>query len=119
MGLDLVVDGISWEERRAAADVHVRMSYSGFNALRQALAVRIGIDLGKMRGWGGDREWGDIMDPLVDLLTHSDCDGRLTWQQCERVAPRLRALQSAHGMCGPVAAIMERCARDKRDLIFA
>ena len=37
-------------------------------------------------------KWDNIDDPIVDLLYHSDCDGELTYEECEKIAPRLREL---------------------------
>ncbi|WP_145077090.1 hypothetical protein [Poriferisphaera corsica] len=33
--------------------------------------------------------WAVIDDPLVPLLSHSDCEGRLHWYECKAIAIRL------------------------------
>ena len=38
--------------------------------------------------------WESIKDDIKPLLTHSDCDGELTPEECAKVAPRLRELVS-------------------------
>lgn len=69
-------------------------AYSGFNRFRTRVAAVLGFDLDRMEGFHGDRSWDSVPsatdEPLIDLLNHSDCDGELTPEQCERIAPRLR-----------------------------
>lgn len=62
-------------------------SYSSFNRFRYALAKRIGIDLNDYKGYGdsGTKDLESIDHPLMDLFNHSDCDGELTPEQCERI----------------------------------
>lgn len=72
-------------------------AYSGFMRFRIRLAKEIGIDLMKMDGFGeapdyGGLPWDKVIDPIVPLLNHSDCDGELSPQECKLVAPRLREL---------------------------
>ena len=43
-----------------------------------------------MIGFGGRRSWAKIEDPLVALLYHSDCDGKIRPRACRLAAPRLR-----------------------------
>jgi hypothetical protein len=31
-------------------------------------------------------------DPLIELLTHSDCDGKINWKNCKGIADRLEEL---------------------------
>jgi hypothetical protein len=69
-------------------------SYSGFDHFRQQLALLIGIDLDTMQGHGGKGDWGNVSDPIRDLLNHSDCGGELNPDQCLAIAPRLRELAS-------------------------
>lgn len=83
-------------------DVH--WSYGGFAEFRIRLAREIGIELYAMEGFtesyrNHDRKrkpipWTNVKDSIVPLLNHSDCDGELTPQECETVAPRLRKLVS-------------------------
>jgi hypothetical protein len=94
MGIDFSVSKASW-------------SYSGFHAFRRRLALEIGIDLDKMKGFGkgfgetegkgfGETEdglsWDNIIDPIALFLNHSDCDGYLTATQSRRVGKRLMKL---------------------------
>lgn len=71
-------------------------SYSGFGAFRKKLANEIGMELEKMRGFkGGVIPFSEFDDDIIPLLDHSDCDGVLTTEECNRVAPRLRELVSS------------------------
>lgn len=65
-------------------------SYSSFHDFRVAIADAIGIELVKM-SFGRVMKWPPTEDqePLVALLTHSDCDGFLTPRQCGGIARRL------------------------------
>lgn len=95
-------------------------SYSGFNEFRRLLAREISLILEDMEGFhhyqhedvnnlmtqmkisyaeahsrlvsqeGPKKSWEEVLDPLKDLLYHSDCDGHLTPEQCKKIAPRLR-----------------------------
>lgn len=70
-------------------------SYSGFHSFRRRLAGAVAIELMKMEGFsenGNGNSWKAIVDPIVDLLHHSDCDGILTPEQCKKIAPRLRQI---------------------------
>lgn len=72
-----------------------RWGYGAFNNFRTKLAKEIGIDLDRMEGFVSDGcglSWDKIMDPIKDLLDHSDCDGDLTPKQCRTIAPRLKEL---------------------------
>jgi hypothetical protein len=85
MGLDIVAMKVKRGERCGS------WSYSGFNDFRTHLAKSIGITLDEMNGFGGHIDWPDAkQEPLVILLHHSDCDGRLDYWECEKIAPRLR-----------------------------
>jgi len=64
-------------------------SYGGFMTFRRRLAESIGFVLGDMYGFGGDIQFCTINDPIVPLLDHSDCEGLLTAEQCQTIAPRL------------------------------
>ena len=73
---------------------NARWSYFGFHEFRSKLAEEIGISLKEMEGFGGDKPWDGINDPIVPLLNHSDCDGILTPEECGSVYPRLIELVS-------------------------
>ena len=84
MGLDFRGSSASW-------------SYSGFNSFRTRLAKEIDISLQDMEGFGGDKPWSEVNDPIVGFLHHSDCEGELTAEQCATIAPRLAELVIAWG----------------------
>jgi hypothetical protein len=87
MGLDFCAH-ISWPVGKRA-----HWSYSGFNQFRGRLAKEVGFNLDQMRGFGGDIEWSTLPpDDIHLLLNHSDCEGELTAEECNRVIPRLDAL---------------------------
>jgi len=60
-------------------------SYGGFIHFRARLAAEIGVTL-------ADIAWDKVDDTIVPLLDHSDCEGELTPNECQRIAPRLREL---------------------------
>lgn len=81
-------------------------SYSGFNDWRKAVASTIGIELEKMSGfqvarWGykeGDNaiQWESLdQRPLLELLSHSDCDGEISWENCGPLADDLESILPA------------------------
>ena len=63
-------------------------SCSRFHQWRRYIADLNGINLDQMDGFGGDKEF-DLKDDLTPLLSHSDCDGILTPEECERIARAL------------------------------
>jgi hypothetical protein len=69
-------------------------SYSGFNSFRARLAEEIGIVLRRMEGFTYYHpvSWDGIKDDILPFLNHSDCDGELTYEECQQVAPRLLEL---------------------------
>lgn len=83
------------------------------------------------RRWESEaRTWDQIDSDLVPLLHHSDCEGYLSPEDCDRVGPALRrALERMSPGAFPfpdrdvesgwgLAAVMEFCARYDRRLIF-
>lgn len=63
-----------------------------FNIWRRWLASQIGITLDEMEGFADDRGrlWEFVRaEPLVTLLHHSDCDGKIHWWKCKELAIRL------------------------------
>jgi hypothetical protein len=66
--------------------------YGGFNNFRTRLAKEVGIDLEEMDGFGGHILWEGLVDPIIPLLCHSDCDGELSVEECKKVAPRLKEI---------------------------
>lgn len=85
MGLRIEPGGAAW-------------SYGGFSRFRERLAALEGIDLNKMRGFGGKREWETVsglpITLLEPLLNHSDCEGYLDAYECDQMIPRLQAIAS-------------------------
>jgi hypothetical protein len=68
-------------------------SYTGFNDFRERLAKQIGIKLREMDGFcDSGKPWDEVTDDIAPLLNHSDCDGKLSASECERIAKRLREL---------------------------
>jgi hypothetical protein len=64
--------------------------YSSFNSWRKNVAKAVGINLKEMVGFGGVIPWDETQsDPLHILLNHSDCDGSISWEQCDAIADRL------------------------------
>jgi hypothetical protein len=96
MGLDIRLVRIDYDGPRAS------WSYSGFMTFRRRLAREIGIDLEEMAGFktvdppGSIKDpgisWETVTDAIEPLLNHSDCDGDLGYDECGRVAPRLREI---------------------------
>ncbi|AWN03857.1 hypothetical protein PBI_PEREGRIN_17 [Rhodococcus phage Peregrin] len=74
-------------------------AYGSFHRFRTRLAEAEGIDLNQMEGfqrpigecarnsWTNDA--GEDITILRPFLDHSDCDGELSWQECEQVVDRL------------------------------
>lgn len=76
-------------------------SYGGFLSWRRAVCEAAG--LGKLDdyvGFGGDKQW-PVDDVLVELLSHSDCDGIIPAASCAPLANRLESIL----FHGPVAFI--------------
>lgn len=86
MGLDFEIQGLGFEDGPS-------WTYSGFNRFREAIAAEIGVDLFDMEGFSGVTRWDAFdSDPICILLNHSDCDGKILPDDCERIAPRLKEL---------------------------
>jgi len=71
-------------------------SFTTFHEFRRRLAQLAGINLEEMQGYTDPPEagkpWSEVDDPIVYLLDHSDCDGEISPEECEELAPRLREL---------------------------
>jgi hypothetical protein len=88
MGLDFYTDEIPYAEDLSFTE-RAHWSYSGFNRFRARLvASELGLNLGQMQGFGGTTPW-DENHPLTPFLDHSDCDGTLSAEDCQTVAPAL------------------------------
>jgi hypothetical protein len=121
--------GLAFAIRKEVFDDSMpRWSYSGFNAFRRKLANQIGMNLDEMEGFtkaGEGRGWAGQDDAIVPFLDHSDCDGILTYDDCENVGPRLRELikdwpdyeyDKIQGLL--LADAMDLCAKNSWDLVF-
>lgn len=62
--------------------------YSSFMDFRKSLASHLGFNLLDMEGFGGSKKW-DGKDDVQILLSHSDCDGIITPDDCLRLSVRL------------------------------
>lgn len=130
MGLALMAEGY-------ASSCHI--SYSSFYIFRKQIGQSIGIDIEEMEGFGkshfldkeykkiGVRSWEEVKSPLKYLLNHSDCEGKLTWEQCELIAPILLMviflwedlfLSDLKKFGFELGEIMEYCASHHKDLEF-
>lgn len=85
-------------------------AYSSFSQWRNALAVAAGYKLEKVSYWEGHEtevpaiqrpdgaghltgDWDDIPeDPVMIILAHSDCDGRIKAEHCSALADALEKL---------------------------
>lgn len=87
MGLDLLAGrdaGILPDDPRPS------WPYIGFGHFRRKLAGHIGIDLERMRGYGGEQEWDTVASPLRHILDHADNCGDLSPRQAVELAPALQ-----------------------------
>jgi hypothetical protein len=83
MGLDLcVVKGDKWffSERMSG--------YLSFDEFRQAWAQLLGFNLEDMQGYAGIRPWTN--EPLQCFFDHSDCEGKISWQDAQQTLARAR-----------------------------
>lgn len=69
-------------------------AYSSFHRFRKTIGLQIGIELDKMEGFGGETPWDKVSPDLYPLLSHSDCDGKLTVSECKKVYRGLNELVS-------------------------
>ena len=75
-------------------------AYSAFNRLRQAVAEATGGSFPPRKDKNLDQSqcyFGDDYDPathpgLMEFLSHSDCDGEISPEMCQKVADDLEAL---------------------------
>ncbi len=103
-------------------------SYSGFHRFRTKLAMAAGVaesyeDFDTLRHTIISIKYPN--EPIIPLLTHSDCDGDLGPDDCAAIAPRLRELLATlddtdydkeHGL--KLAAALEYAAENRCDLEF-
>jgi pimeloyl-ACP methyl ester carboxylesterase len=73
-------------------------SYGSFNRWRAVLCQVAGLgSLQDYLGFGGSKEWPSKKDePLVILLNHSDCDGKIYVRDLLPLANRLQELLDAN-----------------------
>jgi len=68
-----------------------RFAFWGFVEFRKALGRFIKIDIGDFKGFGGQREWKEVKDPLKYLINHSDVEGSIGPSRLVKILPRLKA----------------------------
>lgn len=111
--------GIDFRIRRDEALTMPHWSYGGFNTFRRRLAQVVGLE--------NIEVFWDLPEdhPLHPLLNHSDCDGELTPQECQRVYHELRRAVASwpyedydriNG--ARLADAMEYCAKNNSTLVF-
>jgi hypothetical protein len=60
--------------------------YSSFHEFRTFLAKQINIDLDRQIEFGGDlHDLNETEHGIIPLLNHSDCDGKLTVDECKSI----------------------------------
>jgi len=80
--------------RRRIADLEVHFfgerisGYMSFHNFRETWTQLLGFDLEDMQGFGGTRPWTN--EPLQCFLSHSDCEGEISWQDAEQILARAR-----------------------------
>lgn len=106
-------------------------SCGAFNAWRHNLARAARICLPLMQHWFEPGKYGvyelqekgwlpiqwDPKDPLTELLTHSDCEGKISWRRCRQLSNRLFKLVTNNPQFGPL--FVERTKRFAVGLEFA
>jgi hypothetical protein len=69
-------------------------AYSSFNLWREKLCEAAGLgNLRDYEGFSGDKQWPQL--PIVALLNHSDCEGKIAWKDCKPIADALIELVPA------------------------
>lgn len=64
--------------------------YSSFNRFRRSLGHQIGINIDDYDGYGGTiHKLEEMKHDLKPLFNHSDCDGRLTVNECKSIVKGL------------------------------
>jgi hypothetical protein len=71
--------------------------HGAFHSFRRTLAAMIGISLDQMMGFGGNKPWSDIDDPLARFLSRNDAGGELTPEEARAAASRLEELMPVLG----------------------
>lgn len=66
-------------------------AYSSFMRFREDVAATIGMNIDNMIGFGGLQKFDETND-LTPFLSHSDCHGVLTPDECIRTARGLGAI---------------------------
>lgn len=115
MGIDFTWKNIELEDT-------AHWSYGGFNRFREKVAAEMMIDLRSMKGFGGEKEWKEA--DLTPFLSHSDCDGELSPEDCEKTASALEKILSSweddydkrEGMT--LVKNMKECAKNNVPLEF-
>jgi hypothetical protein len=75
-------------------------SYTAFNNFRREIAHLAGLDLNSYYGLGGTKLWVSAEEePLVTLLSHSDCEGEIAWEDLSTLIQRLREIEILARAC--------------------
>lgn len=75
-------------------DSHAHWSYGGFAIFRRKLAKMDGIDIQKLKEWGGTIDCPNI--PMREFYIHSDADGELEPHKLKIIVPRFSELMEMH-----------------------
>lgn len=67
-------------------------SYSGFNEFRRAIASDLGFNLNSKIGFSGEEDWSDVPAEWEPFLNHSDCEGKLSVKEQEKLIPAMLKL---------------------------
>lgn len=100
------------------------MSYGSFNNLRRDIAKSCGFDLDQMEGFAGNRSWDEIRSPVAYLLNHSDCEGKIPFNEVVQLKPELDKVCALWEDCWHkerLKTLIEACElaiKAKKPLIF-
>lgn len=138
--------GLNFISSNRKINTDVGWTYVGFSFFREQIAESVGIELDEMIGfckcnyiysykrpdcidckkYKSLKKWDDIKDDIKLFLYHSDCDGEVTSENLEKVAPRLKDIlvnnfsdedrDKKKGL--ELVAFMEKCIETNSSLIF-
>jgi hypothetical protein len=76
--------------------------YTSFNKWREKVSEFAGYGNLRLReGYAiNGVPWPKNKDALIILLTHSDCEGHISWKQCKSISERLKQLIPAFTCLG-------------------
>ena len=95
-------------------------SYGGYSEWRRKLAKAVGIDLDKMKGFGGTIPWDD--KPMSLILDHSDCDGdyplKLVPQLLEEAKEAQSLFEDDYDRPGKFIRLCEKAIEHNTSIVF-